>query len=135
MVDARSFGAVGDGLSDDTGAIQRTIDAAAAAAARQPPDSPPAQAVLSLGIFLSGTVFLRPRVTLYIDSTAVLKASLNHSKFVVDQSWPGQAALVAGYSADGSGVAGRGVIDGRERNYGSLPAMHWPLPAQSHVAP
>jgi polygalacturonase len=120
-VSARSSGAVGNGLADDTEAIQRAIDAAAALAVQFASAGSSgngdgrgrACAVLQSGVFLSGTVFLRPHVTLFIDRTAVLKASLNHSMFVTDHDWPGQAALVAGYNADDSGVAGRGVIDGQ----------------------
>eukprot|EP01043_Picozoa_sp_COSAG02_P005558 COSAG02_NODE_151_length_33583_cov_25.995042_20_plen_249_part_00 len=134
-VSAAAHGAVGNGLADDTEAIQRTIDAAAKLVAQQrdmvsslsfaneahavPRTTVSADgsgkgcAVLQSGVFVSGTVFLRNHVTLYIDRTAVLKASLNHSMFVPDQDWPGQAALVAGFRADDSGVAGHGVIDGQ----------------------
>jgi polygalacturonase len=103
--DARAFGAVGNGLADDTPSIQAAIDAAHQLAEQQAsttrlrplaahaPHPSSACAVLSSGIFLSGTVYLRPHVTLYIDSSAVLKSSLNHSKFIVDHDWPGQAAV------------------------------------------
>ena len=122
QVDATAHGAIGNGLVDDTRAIQAAIDAAAAQTAAQDrvkilhngtASSSKGCAVLRSGVFVSGTVFLRPYVTLYIDRTAVLKASLNHTAFVPDHDWPGQAALVAGYNADDSGVAGHGVIDGQ----------------------
>jgi hypothetical protein len=132
-VSATAHGAVGNGLVDDTEAIQITIDAAAELAAQHrrvetstifASDARHTTAsvgggggrgcaVLRSGVFVSGTVFLRSHVTLYIDRTAVLKASLNYSVFVPDHDWPGQAALVAGYRVDDSGVAGHGVIDGQ----------------------
>ena len=128
-VSVAAHGAVGNGLADDTNAIQATIDAVAALvvqyrrgwSSRLDRDHYSTAsngnvrgcAVLRSGVFVSGTVFLRSHVTLYIGRTAVLKASLNHSAFVPDHDWPGQAALVAGYRADDSGVAGHGVIDGQ----------------------
>ena len=130
-VSVAAHGAVGNGLADDTYAIQATIDAVAALVAKHRrgwssralgrDDYNTASmdgnvrgcAVLRSGVFVSGTAFLRSHVTLYIDRTAVLKASLNHSAFVPDHDCPGQAALVAGYRADDSGVAGHGVIDGQ----------------------
>ena len=97
-------------------AIQAAIDAAAAslhAGDSEEDDESQAYAVLSLGIFLSGTVYLKPRVVLFVDDTAILKASTNSTLFQRDTDWPYQAALVAGYSADFSGVMGGGAIDGQ----------------------
>ena len=116
-VSAHAHGAVGNGIVDDTKAIQATIEAAAALAATAAATaagsrSERACAVLELGIFVSGTVLLRSGVTLYLEGTAILKASLDHTAFVPDHDWPGQAALVVGASVTNAAVAGRGVIDG-----------------------
>jgi polygalacturonase len=104
----RNFGAAGDGLSVDTLSIQAAIDAAGNDTA-----TPQPCVVLEAGIFVSGMLLLRPHVTLYIDRTAILKASMDSGHFSRDSDWPYQTALVAGYSADGSAVAGGGVIDGQ----------------------
>ncbi len=63
---ARSFGAVGDGSTDDTDALQAAIDACCSAGG--------GRVVLSGGVFLSGTLILRSRLTLEIQEDAVLKA-------------------------------------------------------------
>jgi len=66
-----------------------------------------------MGVFLSGQLFLRSNVVLFIDSTAILKASMNASLFARDDSWPYQSALVAGYNVMNAGVAGGGAVDGQ----------------------
>eukprot|EP00947_MAST-08B_sp_MAST-8B-sp1_P002649 g2649.t1 len=54
-----------------------------------------------------------PGVVLFVDTTAVLKASLNASLYPADTTWPYNAALVVGQYADGAAVAGGGAIDGQ----------------------
>lgn len=107
---ARHHGALGDGFVDDTQAIQATVNAAASIYKR---DGTPAFAVLSSGIFLSGSIFLKTGVILFIDRTAILKASTNASLFPRDQDWPYQGALIIGNNLKLSGVMGNGVIDGQ----------------------
>merc|ERR1712166_1059629 len=109
---AVNFGANGDGFHDDTGAVQATIDAAAAHVGASTPGVQ-ACAVLGSGIFVSGTIYLRPGVVLYLEATAVLKASRNASLFPHDPDWPGNAALIVSKYGDNSGIAGSGVIDGQ----------------------
>ena len=96
-VSARAHGAVGNGIADDTKAIQATIEAAAALAASAAATAAGASsrseracAVLELGIFVSGTVLLRSGVTLYLEGSAILKASLDHTAFLPDPDWPVQ---------------------------------------------
>ena len=61
-----AFGAVGDGIVNDTAAIQRAIDAAAAAGG--------GEVLLPAGTYRSGSLFLRTGVDFHLAAGAVLKA-------------------------------------------------------------
>ena len=62
MINVKDFGAVGDGVTKDTAAIQRAIDAGGMVS------FPP-------GIYLAGTLYLRSDGGLYLENGAVLLAS------------------------------------------------------------
>ena len=62
-----AVGAVGDGISNDTAAIQRAIDATAAAGG--------GEVLLPAGTYRSGSLFLRTGVDFHLAAGAVLKAS------------------------------------------------------------
>ena len=65
--DVRDFGAKGDGVTKDTAAIQRAVDAANAAGG--------GRVVLDAGTYLSGTIWLKDGVELHLAEGSVLKAS------------------------------------------------------------
>jgi len=67
MLSARDLGILGDGQHVETAAIQRAIDALHAEGG--------GTLVFEPGIFLTGTLFLKSRVTLYLENGAVLKGS------------------------------------------------------------
>lgn len=113
-VDVRSHGAVGDGVTDDTTAIQASIDAAAAES-REVDGQVCAE--LDMGVFLSGQLHLKSGVILFVGTTAILKASTNGSLYHGDTDWPYNVAFICGYSVGWSGVAGSGVIDGQAPQY------------------
>ena len=69
----RSYGAKGDGVTDDTKAIQKAIDAC----------TPDGSVVLSKGVFMSGMIRLKSDMTFWIDQTATLKAIQNQKLFPV----------------------------------------------------
>ncbi len=98
------FGAKGDGKTDDTQAMQRTIDACWAAGE--------GRVELPGGhTFLCGTVTLRPRVELHLAAGSVLRASSDRDKFRTFGS-----LLFAKDGAD-IHVSGTGTIDGDFRSF------------------
>lgn len=99
-IDARQYGAVGDGRTKDTAAIQRAIDAAAAAGGT---------VRLSGGTFLSGSLVMKSGVTLLIDKGATLLGSTQQADYLKNR-W---MALVEAKGQHNIAVTGEGVIDGQ----------------------
>ena len=66
-VNVRSFGAKGDGVSKDTAAIQQAIDSAHAAGG--------GTVRLPAGTYLTGSIFLKSNVELFLDHGSTLKGS------------------------------------------------------------
>lgn len=64
-LDVRSFGAVGDGMTIDTAALQRAIDAC----------GPKDEVYLSAGIYRTGALRLHSDMTLHLDACAVLQGT------------------------------------------------------------
>lgn len=64
--DVSDYGAVGDGKTKDTKAIQAAVDDCAGTGGT---------VTLRKGVFLSGTIFLRSKIKFHIDITATLKGS------------------------------------------------------------
>ena len=61
------FGAVADGKTVDTVAIQKAIDQAASAGG--------GTVVIPKGVFLSGAIFLKPGIALDVEKDGVLKST------------------------------------------------------------
>jgi Pectate lyase superfamily protein len=75
LVDVRSLGARGDGVTLDTTAIQEAIERCARAGAGQVRFPP--------GRYLSGTIHLRSHVTLYLEAGATLIGTTNLTNYAV----------------------------------------------------
>ena len=105
-----SHGAVGDGRTLNTAAIQSAVDACAREGG--------GTVVIPAGEFLSGAIFLKPRVNLRLEKGAVLKGSDDARDYPVQQTRiEGQTtqwavALVNATGTDGLRIEGDGVIDG-----------------------
>lgn len=103
-LDPRSFGAKGDGRTDDRAAIQRAIDACSLSGG--------GFVVLPPGLtFVSGGLQLKSDVFLYLSPGSVLKASADRSSF------GDRGALIFAQNAANTGVAGPGLIDGNYQAY------------------
>lgn len=94
-----AFGAKGDGLTDDTRALQRTMDACAAAGG--------GTMVLPGGhTFLSGTLTLRPHVELHLAGGTTLRATADRDAFRA------LGSLLFAKDARDIHVSGTGTMDG-----------------------
>jgi polygalacturonase len=99
-LDPREFGAVGDGKTKDTAALQRAIDAAAKTGGT---------VRLASGTYLSGTLVLKSGVTLEIDHGATLLGSPQHADYTKNR-W---LALIEARRQHDIAIVGDGVIDGQ----------------------
>jgi len=115
VFDIRDYGAVGDGATLNTPAIQKAIEACTAAGG--------GQVLFPPGRYLSGTVHLKSHVTLFLDPGATLVGTKNLNQyqyptppaFIPEARWgKWHRALILGYGLENIAIAGQGVIDGNK---------------------
>ncbi|MBV9988598.1 MAG: right-handed parallel beta-helix repeat-containing protein [Chitinophagaceae bacterium] len=104
-------GAVGDGLTLNTVAIQKTIDEVNRQGG--------GKVIFPAGSFLSGTIVLKDNVTLHFDKNAVLLGSSDVNEYRnidpftdglgIDVGW----ALLVAVDAKNIGIEGEGIINGQ----------------------
>jgi polygalacturonase len=121
----RAHGAVGDGVTPDTAAVQHALDAAEGSGG--------GTVLLPAGTYRCGTVHLRNHVTLRLEAGATLLASGDDRDFdpferLPYAPWADQEthsftfALLAGLDLEGVAVVGEGaIVDGRARRIGPKP--------------
>jgi polygalacturonase len=103
-------GAVGDGATLNTKAIQAAIDQCATKGG--------GTVVVPKGVFLSGAIFFKPRVNLLVEKDGVLKGTTNFNNYpLVKTRWEGverdwTAALVNFFGMTNVELTGEGTIDG-----------------------
>jgi len=109
----RDYGALGDGQTLDTAALQKAVDTCAAAGG--------GRVSLPPGNYLSGTVELRSHMTLFLEAGARLVGTTNLSEYhqptppadLPEARWgKWHRALLLGDGVEDVTVAGDGVIDG-----------------------
>ena len=113
IFDVRTFGAVGDGQTLDSAAINRTIAAAADSGGT---------VYVSPGTYLCGTLVLKSNVTLYLESTAVILGSTNPSDYTLMrgpgiEEDAGQRHLIFARDAENITLAGPGTVDGQGAHF------------------
>lgn len=119
------YGAVRDGQTLDTPAIQSAIEACCQAGG--------GTVYFPAGHYVTGSLFLRSNVTLHLDAGATLLGSENLADYpVMDGRWEGAdqktyAPLIAGSDLDNIAIIGRGTIDGRG-------SMWWKLHKENKLA-
>ena len=108
------FGAVADGATVNTRAIQAAIDAQAAAGG--------GTVVVPPGVFVSGALFMQPKVHLHLEQGAVLRCSTDLANFPVQRTRieghfedAFNPALINASGCDGLRITGRGTLDGAGR--------------------
>jgi hypothetical protein len=112
VVSVRDHGAAGDGARLDTQAMQRAIDACVGAGG--------GTVFFPAGRYLSGTLFLKSRVTLQLDAGAVLLGSKNLQDYPVTRpairSYTDnytERSLIYGEDLEQVCLQGQGIIDGQ----------------------
>jgi polygalacturonase len=112
LFQVREFGALGDGARLDTKSIQAAVDACAAAGGGSVYFAP--------GAYLSGTIFLKNGVALYLEAGATLLGSKRLEDYPVTiskirsftDSYTDKS-LIYGEGLSNIAILGRGVIDGQ----------------------
>jgi polygalacturonase len=125
VFDIREFGAVGDGATLNTRAIQQAIDGCTAAGG--------GEVLMAGGKFVTGTIYLKDNVTLHLAAGAALLGSTQIADYTTDTHKNAYAneshmdrCLIFARGAKGIGIVGPGVIDGRGGK------EHFPNPGDRH---
>jgi polygalacturonase len=109
------YGAVGDGKTDCTQAINKAVTIANKAGG--------GRVVVPAGTFLTGAIYLKSNVNLYISKDAVVKFSTDPNQYLpaVFTRWEGvecmnYSALIYAYGEKNIAVTGEGTLDGQGSN-------------------
>lgn len=126
VVDIRDLGAVSDGKTLCTQSIQKAIDQCTATGGGTVYFPP--------GNWLSGTIYLKNHVTLYLESGSTLLGSLDPNDYPKNvphiESFSNNyvcQSLIAGEDLEDVAIRGRGTINGQGTKYPPYPpSVKWP---------
>ncbi|MHB8997447.1 MAG: glycoside hydrolase family 28 protein [Armatimonadota bacterium] len=117
--DVRGYGAVADGVTLATSALQQAIDTCH--------EQGGGTVVVPAGTYLTGTLFLRSRVTLHLTAGATLLGSPRREDYNADDVFPENpvftrenvtgAHLIIAYLQDHVAITGQGTIDGHSASF------------------
>ncbi|MGQ7944634.1 glycoside hydrolase family 28 protein [Flavobacterium sp. WC2509] len=99
-----AFGAVGDGKTLNTKAIQKAIDAAN--------KNKGGRIVFSKGVFLTGSIVLKSNVELFFENGTTLLGSINPDDY---PKYNDARALIIAHAQKNISITGKGIIDGQGR--------------------
>jgi polygalacturonase len=107
----RDFGAKGDGVTKDTAAIQKAIDACAAKGG--------GTVQLTAGTYVSAPIVLKSNITLQLLKGATLLGSPDHSDYPEKTEFrmPGLQSLVSATNVENVSITGEGTIDGNGESW------------------
>ncbi|MBI4977696.1 MAG: hypothetical protein HZC28_09450 [Spirochaetes bacterium] len=100
-VNAVSAGAVGDGITDNTAALQKAIDVLPKGGTL----------LIPAGHFRSGSLLLRSDMTLFLAPGALLQAVDDHTKITPSPGGKNQIVFITAAGATNLTIAGYGIID------------------------
>ena len=109
-VSVRDFGAVGDGKTPATAAIQKSMDTVASKGG--------GEVLIPAGRFVSGSLVMKSHTTLHLEAGATLLGSSNRDDYpIVQARWEGgetncHRALISAEHAEDIAITGAGVIEG-----------------------
>jgi hypothetical protein len=123
VFNVRDFGAAGDGVTLDSAAIQKTIDACHAAGG--------GTVLVPAGTFLVGTLQLKSNIRLYLESSARLLGSTNLNHYVqrprgefvylTSSSW----VMLHATNVENVVIEGKGTVDGANAGFTNAVTGQW----------
>jgi polygalacturonase len=122
IYNVRHYGAVGDGKTLDTAAIQAAVDACA--------NDQGGTVLVPAGKFLVGSVELKSDVTLHLSPQARLLGSTNNAHYTkgLERTAYGGTAIVYANEAENVTVEGKGTIDGQGASFRGRADADRPFP-------